>query len=170
VRRATVLCGIMALILALPAWGKKHESKYRSIEVKHFTLQEGMQLPPGFLDLIYAEIRSQASKTGLFEDVISEGEVVDVGEADTSLILEGNVLKFIPGPKGMLSGRYMPFQQSLTADFTVHRRSDGAKLLEKEVTVKAPVASPGIIVKRQGPESLAQLLSAKILNDLKSRM
>ncbi len=155
-------CAVLTLLAVLSVCGKKAEFKYRSIEVKHFSKDEGVELPADFADLLYAELRKQLHKSGHFEQILGENEVVDSSEADRSVILEGN---FVGYKKGSAAQEMIPYvglfkyHRTLKTQFTLRRRSDSEKLLEKEITVKLSA--------HLKPQTLANVLALRITRELK---
>lgn len=163
-RRYTWALLTLALLWVAPAWAKKQESKYKSVEVKHFTRAEGVELPAEFPDLLYAELKKDLQKAGLFEEILSEGEVVDPADAGQSVILEGSVLRYGKGSAAKEAITSMTLgigigRRSLAAKVTVRRRSDNEVVFEKEVVVKAS--------SQMSPQLLADALAKKIAGELK---
>src|SRR5215831_9419712 len=94
IRVALVLAFIAA---ALPGFAKDKEAQFKSVEAKHFTRAEGVELAPDFTDYLYAELRAELTKAKVFGQVIGEGEVVDAADAPSSIIIEGNITEYKKG-------------------------------------------------------------------------
>src|SRR5215831_19248858 len=82
---------------ALPAFAKDKEAQFKSVEAKHFTKAEGVELAPDFADYLYAELRAELTKAKIFGQVMGEGEVVDAADAPSSIIIEGNITEYKKG-------------------------------------------------------------------------
>jgi hypothetical protein len=152
--------GLAVLFLALPARAKKEEPQYQSIEVKHFTQNEGIELPPDFTEFLYGALRSQLQKSKIFAQVLGEGEVVEAAAAEHSLVMEGNLVEYAKGnlAKTVIIG-YGVGRRSLTVHVTVRRRSDNQVVFDKPVKVRAP--------RQQDPNALAKELAKEITRQLK---
>ena len=74
-RKAFLLFAAVLLLANLA--GAKDEPKFKSIEVKHFSQVEGVELPPEFSDFLYAELRATLQKKKVTEQVVGEDEVVE---------------------------------------------------------------------------------------------
>ncbi len=161
--RKLIVLSIAGILLALPAWGKKGEPKFKSVEVKRFARAEGVELSPDFPDLLYAELRKELQKSGLFEQILGENEVVDPSDAERSLILEGNLLEFGKGSlaKAVIIG-YGAGRRSLRARVTLRRRSNNENLLDTEMKVRAPI--------QRDPKLLANALAREITREAKRQL
>lgn len=155
-----LVSALAALLLALPASGKD-EARFKSIEAKHFTRAEGVEVSPEFSDLLYAELKTALKKTGRFDDIVGEGEVVDAADAPRSLVLEGALLEYKKGSvaKQVLIG-FGAGMRSLRAQITVHRRDEKQPLLDKTLKVRASST--------WDEKTLANFLAKKIAGELKS--
>jgi len=163
-RRIVLLTLFSALAVSAPAGDQKSaEPLFKNIEVKHFPLAEGVELPPEFSDLLYAEIRKSLQKTGLYEQVTGEGEVLEAADAPKSLILDGKIVEYKKGNVakevliGLGAGR-----RSLRAQITVRRVSDQQVVMDKELNVKAS--------SRWTPQVLAKSLADKVAGELKKAL
>ncbi len=160
-RRIVLLTLFLGLAVSVPAGDQKSaEPVFKNVEVKHFPLAEGVELPPEFPDLLYAEVRKSLQKTGLYEQVTGEGEVLDAADAPKSLILDGKIVEYKKGnvAKEALIG-FGAGMRSLTAEITVRRVSDQQMVFEKELKVRAS--------SKWTPQVLAKFLADKVAGDLK---
>lgn len=159
-RRLSIAVCVAILLLALPAWGKEKEPKFKTVEPKHFSRAEGVELPPEFPDFLYAELKNELQKSGLFEQVVGEGEVVEAADAERSVVLEGNLLEYKKGSvvKESLIG-FGAGLRSLRAQIVVHRRSNNEPLIDKELKVSAS--------SKWDPKHLARFLAKKITDEVK---
>ena len=151
------------LLTVLPGFAKDKEAQFKSVEAKHFTRAEGVELSPEFTDYLYAELRSELTKAKLFGQVIGEGEVVDTGDAPSSIIIEGNITEYKKGSvaKDVLIG-FTAGWRSLKLDTTVKRRSDQSVVVSPQIHVRA---SP-----RWKDKVLAKEAAHQIVNDLKKAL
>lgn len=154
---------VSVLLLSAPAGGKNPEPKFKSVEVTHFTKQEGVELPPEFLDFLYAELTKELKKSGVFEQIVGEGEVVESADASRSVTLGGSVLEF---GKGSLKKRMIPIAgpagaggKTIRVQIKLLRKSDNQTLLGEEVKQRVPYE-----IKAQ---ALAVLLARRIAKDIK---
>ena len=161
-RRWTIVAVAM-LLFGLPGSGQKREPKFKSAEAKHFSRAEGVELSPGFPDFLYAELRAELQKSGLFEQVVGEGEVVEEADAPRSVILDGSILEYKKGSvvKESLIG-FGAGMRGLRAHITVRRRSNNEPLLDKEMKVRA--------TSKWDEKLLARFLAKKIVGELKSHL
>ncbi len=161
---------ILALVL-LPAGlapsraagPSKGEPKFKAIAVKHFTLAEGVELSPEFPDFLYAELKDELKKSGLYEEITGEGEVVEANDAPKSLVVEGRMLEYKKGSvvKESLIG-FGAGMRSLRAQITVRRRSDNEVVLDKELKVRAS--------SKWDEKVLAKFLAKKVSGELKGSL
>ncbi len=158
----------MAVVLAffvtvLPGFAKDKEGQFKSVEAKHFTRAEGVELSPEFTDYLYAELRAELTKAKLFGQVIGEGEVVDAADAPSSIIIEGNITEYKKGSavKDALIG-FTAGWRSLKLDTTIKRRSDQSVMTSPQVHVRA---SP-----RWKDKVLAKEAAHQIVNELKKSL
>ena len=157
-RKCCLLIAI-AFFLTTLASGKD-QPKFKSIEVKHFPSAEGVELPPDFGDLLYAELKAALQKKGLAEQLVGEDEVVDAADAAKSAVLEGSVLEYKKGSvvKESLIG-FGAGARSLTAHVKLVRRSNNEAIIDKDLKVRA--------LARWDPKTLAKFLANSIAGDLK---
>ena len=157
--RKTFLLFAAVLLLANLA-GAKDEPKFKSIEVKHFSQVEGVELPPEFSDFLYAELRATLQKKKVAEQIVGEDEVVDPAEAANSVILEGNILEYRKG--NVVKEKLIGFgagARSLTAHLKLLRRSDNQPVIDKDLKVKA--------MAQYDAHHLARFLASEITRELK---
>lgn len=151
---------IALLIAALPLFAKDPEAQFKSVEAKHFTKAEGVELSPEFTDYLYAELRAELAKAKLFGQVIGEGEVVDAADASSSIIIDGNITEYKKGnvAKDVLIG-FTAGWRSMKVDTTIKRRSDQSVIASPQIHVRA---SP-----RWKDKVLAKQAAHQIVNELK---
>ena len=157
--RKAFLLFAAALLLANLA-DAKDEPKFKSIEVKHFSQVEGVELPPEFSDFLYAELRATLQKKKVAEQLIGEDEVVDAADAANSVILEGNILEYRKG--NVVKEKLIGFgagARSLTAHLKLLRRSDNQPVIDKDLKVKA--------MAQLDAHHLARFLASEITRELK---
>jgi hypothetical protein len=124
---AMVLLAALALAPGLAA--KDPENIYKTVESKHFTRLEGVELSPAFSDYLYAELRNELGKTKLFAQVVGEGEAVEDADAANSVVIEGVITEYKKGNRaadaiiGFGAGA-----RSLKIDVNLTRRSDHQSL------------------------------------------
>jgi hypothetical protein len=120
---------LAALVLVSAAAAKDPEGIYKTVEAKHFTRVEGVELSPAFTDYLYAELRNELGKTKLFVQVIGEGEAVEDADAANSVVLEGVITEYKKGNRaadaiiGFGAG-----MRSLKMDVNLTRRGDHQSL------------------------------------------
>ncbi len=154
-------CLLITAAFLLTTWAAaKDQPKFKSIEVKHFPSAEGVELPPDFGDLLYAELKAVLQKKGLAEQLVGEDEVVDARDAPKSAVLEGSVLEYKKGSvvKESLIG-FGAGARSLTAHVKLIRRSNNEAIIDKDLKVRA--------LARWDPKTLAKFLANSIAGDLK---
>src|SRR5258708_37146976 len=102
--RIAMLIAIFGAVI--PVFAKDPEPQFKSVEAKHFTKAEGVELSPEFTDYLYAELRAELTKAKLFGQVVGEGEAVDAAGAPASIIIEGNITEYKKGSaaKSALAG------------------------------------------------------------------
>ena len=161
---ALVLVALLAgLVPSEAAAAGKGEAKFKAIAVKHFTLAEGVELSPEFPDFLYAELKDELKKSGLYEQIASEDEVVEPGDAPKSLAVDGRLLEYKKGSvvKESLIG-FGAGMRSLRAQITVRRRNDNEAVLDKELKVRAS--------SKWDEKILAKFLAKKISGELKNNL
>ena len=154
-------CLLIAVVFFLTTWASaKDQPRFKSIEVKQFPSAEGVELPPDFGDLLYAELKAALQKKGIAEQLVGEDEVVDATDAPKSALLEGSVLEYKKGSvvKESLIG-FGAGARSLTAHVKLIRRSNNEAIIDKDLKVRA--------LARWDPKTLAKFLANSIAGDLK---
>jgi len=147
-------------IAALPGFAKDKEAQFKSVEAKHFTKAEGVELSPDFTDYLYAELRAELTKEKVFGQVLGEGEVVDAADAPSSIIIEGNITEYKKGSvaKDAIIG-FTAGWRSMKVETTIKRRSDQNVIVSPQIHVRA---SP-----RWKDKVLAKEAAHQIVNELK---
>lgn len=162
-QRSGLAVVVALFVTALPGLAKDKEAQFKSVEAKHFTRAEGVELAPEFADYLYAELRAELTKAKLFGQVLGEDEVVDAADAPSSIIVEGNITEYKKGnvAKDVLIG-FTAGWRSLKLDTTVKRRSDQSVIASPQIHVRA---SP-----RWKDKVLAKEAAHQIVNDLKKAL
>lgn len=161
-RTRNLLLVLSAAILAAPAWAKDPPRQFKTVEAKHFTRAEGVELSPEFFDYLYAELRTELAKTKLFVEVIGEGEAVEEADAAQSAIIEGNVTEFKKGSavkEGLTSvifGVPLAGFRGLRASAVVRRRSDQKVLFESQFRVSSSSRMNEKVLARDVAEAMAK--------------
>jgi hypothetical protein len=154
-----IAIALLGLLSVLPAWAGKGEPKFKSMEVRHFSRAEGVEISPDFPDFLYAALREDLQKTGLFKEMVGENEVVDPKDAAQSFILEGSILEVGKGSvaKAMTIGMGVG-RRSLRVHVEVRRRSDNESILDREIKVRAPATgNPKMLAKSAAKEITGQV-------------
>jgi len=160
-----VAIALVGLLAALPAWGKKGKTNFKSVEIKQFTRAEGVEVPPEIMDAIHSALRGALQGSGVFEEILGEDEVVDPSDADRSVILEGTVLEY--GKGSALKSRLMTGwagRERLRARIIVRRRSNNETLMDQEIDAKGYPPSQ----RYQG--LVAAFLAPKIAREIKNKL
>jgi uncharacterized protein DUF4410 len=163
-RLSLLFAGLILISLsAAPARAKDSAPKYKTIEAKHFTRAEGVELSPDFVDYFYAELRTQLQKTKLFTQVIGEGEVVDEADAPESMIVDGAITEYKKGSvaKDVLIG-FTAGWRSMRISASLSRRADGKSLKTIDAHVRA---SP-----RWSEKILAQEAAREVAKQIKNSL
>jgi hypothetical protein len=151
---------LAGLMVAPRVAAKDAEPIYKTIEAKHFTRVEGVELSPAFTDYLYAELRNELAKTKLFLQVIGEGEAIEDADAANSIVIEGVITEY---KKGNLAAAtiigYGAGSRSLKIDVNVTRRSDHQNMEAIKAHVKV---SP-----RWNEEVMAKAAAHQIANEVK---
>jgi len=121
------LAGILLWPLALAAQNMKPVSKpeFKSIEVKHFTNAEGVQLSPNFSKYFYASFLAEMQRLNVAEQTVEEGAPVNDTQGSHGLnpqfiVLEG---KFVAVKEGRQKGDKFE-AGSANLEIRYFRRSD----------------------------------------------
>jgi hypothetical protein len=159
--RSLLIVLLTALVFAPGLTAKDPENVYKTVEAKHFTRVEGVELSPAFTDYLYAELRNELGKTKLFVQVIGEGEAVEDAEAANSVVIEGAITEYKKGNRAAdaILGGYGVGARSLKLDVNLTRRSDKQDLGVVKVHVKV---SP-----RWNEEVMAKVAAHQIAHEVK---
>jgi hypothetical protein len=150
------------LVMVLPGLAKDKEAQFKSVEAKHFTRAEGVELSPEFTDYLYAELRAELTKAKLFGEVIGESEVVDATDAPSSIIIEGNITEYKKGnvAKDVLIG-FTAGWRSMKVDTVVKRRGDQSVVVSPQIHVRAsPRWKDKVLAKEAAQEIVKELKKA----------
>lgn len=139
-KRAFIRLILVALFPLLPAHAQKVTPRFKAIEVRHFDQAEGVEIPPEVPDFLYAVLRHELEKSGMFEKVVGEEEVLERAEGEGSLILHGTLLE--DGRRGTVRVRV-----------TVRRRTNNEAIFDQELKVGAT------------PDFLAPSLARKVAKE-----
>lgn len=161
--KATWFAVAALLVWTVPALAKDPQPQFKSVETKHFSRAEGVELSPAFSDYLYAELRAELLKAKLFGQVIGEDEVVDAADAPQSLVIVGTITEFKKGSvvKDALIG-FGAGMRSLKVDANAARRSDQQNLTLIHVHVKV---SP-----RWNEKVMARFAAKNIVKQLKDSL
>ncbi len=159
--RIAMLIAIFAA--GLPGFAKDRQPQFKSVEAKHFTKSEGVELSPEFTDYLYAELRAELTKAKLFGQVIGEGEVVEAADVPASIVIEGNITEYKKGSvaKDVLIG-YTAGWRSLKIETAIKQRSDQKVIVSPQIHVRA---SP-----RWNDKVLAKAAAGQIVKKLKESL
>lgn len=154
---------LMALMVAPAGSAKEQAVLYKTAEAKHFTRSEGVELSPAFGDYLYAELRSELTKTKIFGQVIGEGEAVDDADAPNSVVVDGLITEYKKGNKALdaLVG-FGAGMRDLKINVNVTRRSDHQDLGALKSHVK--------ISPRWKEEVMAKAAARQIANEIKKEL
>ncbi len=163
-QRLSWIAIVASLAFCVSAAAKDPEAHFKTVEAKHFTRAEGVELSPDFADYLYAELRTELGKTKLFDQVIGEGEVVEDADAPQSLIIEGTITEYKKGSivKQSIIG-FGAGMRSLRLETTLTRRSDHKALAALKIHVKALPKWDEKVLAR----SAAKQMAKEIKNQLK---
>jgi hypothetical protein len=161
--RSLVIVLLAALVFAPGLEAKDPENVYKTVEAKHFTRVEGVELSPAFTDYLYAELRNELTKTKLFAQVVGEGEAVEDADAANSVVIQGVITEYKKGSraKDAIIG-FGAGMRSLKMDVNVTRRSDHQDLGAIKVHVKV---SP-----RWNEEVMAKGAAHQIAHEVKNAL
>jgi hypothetical protein len=160
-----IAVALVGLLSVVPAWGKKGEANFKSVEIKQFTRAEGVEVPPEIMDFIHLGLRGALQDSGVFEEILGEDEVVDPSDADRSVTLDGTVLEYGKGSalkSSLMTG--WAGREKLRARIIVRRRSNNETLIDQEIMVKGAPPSQ----RSQG--DAAPLLARKIAREIKNKL
>jgi hypothetical protein len=159
---------VLGIILGMAAQGfaKDPELQYKTVEAKHFTRAEGLELSPEFTDYLYAELRAELAKAKLFGQVIGEGEVVDAADLPTSILIEGSIVEYKKGSavKDRLIG-FTAGWRSLRVDTTIKQRMDQKVIVSPQIHVRAsPRWKDKVLAKQAAQDIVRQIKEALKVN------
>jgi hypothetical protein len=95
-RRFALVALIPAAILLLTASlsARNNQPKYKTIEVKHFTKADGVDLSDVFINSFYDGLRAQIEKEKVADQVVADGAAVPDADAADSVVVEGRFTEF----------------------------------------------------------------------------
>ncbi len=162
-RRVSWFGCFVALVLIPSAVAGVTEAHFKTVEAKHFTRVEGVELSPEFSDYLYAELRTELGKTKMFDQVLGEGEVVDDADAPQSLTIEGSITEYKKGSvaKQKIIGFGAGFR-SLRLETTLTRRSDHKVLAAPKIHVKAPATWNEKVLAREAAKHIAKEIKKQL--------
>lgn len=148
---------------AAAASPKEQAPEFKTVEAKHYTRAEGVELSPEFTDYLYAELRKELEKTKLFGQVVGEGEVVSDADALNSIVVEGTITEYKKGSavKEHLIG-FTAGWRSLKVETKLARRSDGKQLASLNTHVKVST--------RWKPDVMARAAAKEIAKEVKKAL
>jgi len=151
---------LAGLLIAAPFTLAKDKAQYKTVEAKHFTQAEGVELSPAFSDYFYAELHAELQKAKLAKEVIGEGEAVDDADAPNSAVIVGTITEYKKGnvAKAVLIG-FTAGWQSLKMDADVQRRSDKQNLYTIHVHTR--------IDPRWNEKVMAKVCAKEIVKEMK---
>jgi hypothetical protein len=137
---AGVSLSFAILVCAVTLAAKDAEPQFKTMEVKHFTLAEGVALPENidqreYLSLFYDQLREQLEKHKLAGQVLAEGAAVPDAEVADSIVVEGKIAEFKKAGHAMLSPGMLAMEISL------YHRKDHSLLRTIRPDVKIPPAA-----------------------------
>jgi hypothetical protein len=163
-RFLTVMVVAVMLVVCSGALAKDKEApQFKTVEAKHFTQSEGVELSPAFADYFYAELRAELQKAKLASEVIGEGEAVEDADAPKSTVIVGTITEYKKGSvvKSALIG-FTAGWQSLKMDADVQRRSDKEVLCTLHVHTK--------IDPRWNEKLMAKMAAKQIVKEMKNEL
>jgi hypothetical protein len=152
----------MALVACSGALAKEKDApQFKTVEAKHFTQAEGVELTPAFGDYFYAELHAELQKANLASEVIGEGEAVDDADTPKSMVIVGTITEYKKGSvvKSALIG-FGAGWKSLKMDADVQRRSDKQVLCTIHVHTK--------IDPRWDEKMMAKMAAKEIVKEMKN--
>ena len=125
-------CSLLLVFLVSVSLGakSKEEVQFKTIELKHFSVAQGVDLWQEYPNLFYTQLRTELAKKKIAVQVIEEGGTVADADVANSLVVEGKITDFKKGGKGMFS------PGALTIEFNVYRRSDHTAVASVMPTLK----------------------------------
>jgi len=136
----------------------KGEAQFKTIEVKHFTLAQGVDLWQDYPNLLYSELRTELEKKKLAVQVIEEGGTVADADVAGSVVVEGKITDF------KKAGHTMMHPGELTMEVNVYRRSDHSAVASMTPTLK--LAPPWY----RDDETLAKITGRWVADEIKKSL
>jgi hypothetical protein len=137
----------LAIVLGIAARGAAGAvgagSKYQTLVVDRFTIQEGVAFPADYLATMQEEILTHLQKSGRFTEVLRKGEKPSDPNAPV-LVLSGSVIEFHPGSRAKRYVLGPGFGKTkVVAHIRFFDRADGHVVLEKNVDGKVIIGFIG---------------------------
>lgn len=138
-RRAVVCAAVFSAVLAAAvlaaAADKGSQPKFKTLEVKHVVIADGVVLPDtinpqAYAGLFYDDLRAELAKKGIAAQIVEDGASVSEADAAESAVVEVRVTGFKKAGHTMAH----PAELSLQADVT--RRQDHAPIASATRTTK----------------------------------
>lgn len=136
-KQRIVVPAIVALLFAVPAWGKDKPPQFGAIEITRFSKQQGVELTQDFLDYLSEALFNTPELRKLFAKAIVENEVVSRSQAPHTLTLRGVILEYGKGSHAKSLIGFGIGRRSLVAQITLFRRMDNAALFETQLKVRS---------------------------------
>ncbi len=121
-------CLLACGLLLPPLFAKDAPPRFKTIEVKHFTVAAGVPISPAFVNFFYDGLRAKLPKENLAERIVEDGGTVPEAEAADSAVIEGVFTEYFKGG-GFKIGH-------VNVDVKIYRRSDHS--LIKALTPSLP--------------------------------
>jgi len=143
-RKVQNYAGVSLLLIILVCAGtlaaKDSQPQFKTMEVKHFTLAEGVALPDNidqkeYLSLLCDLLREHLEKDKLASQVLAEGASVPDADVADSVVLEGKIAEFRKAGHTMLSPGLLAMEISL------YHRKDHSLITTIKPSVKIPPAA-----------------------------
>lgn len=96
---ASLILASLVIGAGLTAGQKNVPPKYKTLELKHFVLADGVVLPDtinpqNFLGFLYGQIKAELGKKGIAAQIVEDGAAVPEADAAESVVVEGQVTNF----------------------------------------------------------------------------
>ena len=116
---AVVFCAVLGTAILAAAGDKGSQPRFKTLEVKHIVLADGVILPDTinpqtYLSLFYDELRSELEKKGIAAQVLGEGASVPEADAGESAVVEAKITDFKKAGRGMAHPGELWLQIELT--------------------------------------------------------
>ena len=124
-RRFIPIALLLGLFVGVASLSAKDDQqpKYKTAEVKHFSMADGVNVSQNVLNYAYDQLRESLQKKQLFVAVVGDGGMVDDADAADSVIVECKVTY------------YRRLAATGHVDITIFRRSDHTVLQHLTATV-----------------------------------